>query len=209
MQCAGLWTLFRPRCEADVPGSPSSQRRSPRRRSSSRSRWPTTSAASRSTPITQRRRTPCIRATTPATTGPRARPPRESSCQALRRRTPRRPICYGSNIDKNPAAAGQSALIGDGNSDSRFRTVETEQNMVSPAGKSPDDQWPVKPGNVHAKDDFSHAYTHASAVDSPVRRRLRRRRRRAASRRSRGRQRGQPLLGLRVHEERARRTSPT
>ena len=74
---------------------------------------------------------------------------------------------YGSNIDKNPAAAGQSALIGDGNSDSRFRTVETEQNMVSPAGKSPDDQWPVKPGNVHAKDDFSHAYTHASVADSP------------------------------------------
>ncbi len=39
--------------------------------------------------------------------------------------------------------------------------------MVSPAGKSPDDQWPVQPGNVHAKDDFSHAYVHASAVDSP------------------------------------------
>ena len=34
--------------------------------------------------------------------------------------------------------------------------------MVSPAGKSPDDKWPVKPGNVHAKDDFSHAYVHAS-----------------------------------------------
>ena len=74
---------------------------------------------------------------------------------------------YGSNIDKNPAAGGTSALIGDGNSDSRFRSIETEQNMVSPAGKSPDDKWPVKPGNVHAKDDFSHAYTHASVVDSP------------------------------------------
>jgi hypothetical protein len=74
---------------------------------------------------------------------------------------------YGSNIDKNPAAAGPSTLIGDGSSDSRFRNVETEQNMVSPAGKSPDDKWPVKPGNVHGKDDFSHAYVHASAVDSP------------------------------------------
>ena len=74
---------------------------------------------------------------------------------------------YGSNIDKNPAAAGTSALIGDGNSDSRFRNVETEQNQVSPAGKSPDDKWPLKPGNVHAKDDFSHAYVHASVVDSP------------------------------------------
>jgi hypothetical protein len=74
---------------------------------------------------------------------------------------------YGSNIDKNPAAAGTSALIGDGNSDSRFRNVESEQNMVSPAGKSPDDKWPVKAGNVHAKDDFSHAYVHSSVVDSP------------------------------------------
>jgi hypothetical protein len=74
---------------------------------------------------------------------------------------------YGSNIDKNPAAGGVSALIGDGNSDSRFRSQEPEQNGVSPAGKSPDDQWPVKPTNVHAKDDFSHAYTHASVVDSP------------------------------------------
>jgi hypothetical protein len=74
---------------------------------------------------------------------------------------------YGSNIDKNPAAAGTSALIGDGNSDSRFRTQEPEQNGVSPAGKSPDDKWPVKPTNVHAKDDFSHAYVHASVTDSP------------------------------------------
>jgi hypothetical protein len=74
---------------------------------------------------------------------------------------------YGSNIDKNPAAGGTSALIGDGNSDSRFKNLEPEQNGVSPAGKSPDDKWPVKPVNVHAKDDFSHAYVHASVVDSP------------------------------------------
>jgi SdrD B-like domain len=74
---------------------------------------------------------------------------------------------YGSNIDKNPAAVGPSVLIGDGNSDSKFNNQEPEENQVSPAGKSPDDKWPVKPGNVHAKDDFSHAYVHASTVDSP------------------------------------------
>ena len=74
---------------------------------------------------------------------------------------------YGSNIDKNPAAGGTSTLIGDGSSDSRFRNQEREQNGVSPAGKSPDDKWSVKPTNVHAKDDFSHAYAHASVVDSP------------------------------------------
>jgi hypothetical protein len=74
---------------------------------------------------------------------------------------------YGSNIDKNPAAVGPSVLIGDGNSDSKFNNQEPEQNGVSPAGKSPDDKWPVKPTNVHAKDDFSHAYVHASTVDSP------------------------------------------
>jgi hypothetical protein len=74
---------------------------------------------------------------------------------------------YGSDIDKNPSAAGVSTLIGDGNSDSRFTGLEEEQNQVSPAGKTPDDIWPVKPGNVHAKDDFSHAYVHASVVDSP------------------------------------------
>jgi hypothetical protein len=75
--------------------------------------------------------------------------------------------CYGSNIDKNPSADGPSALICDGNSDSNLDTLEPEQNVVSPSGKSPDDVWPVKPGNVRAKNDFSHAYTHASLVDSP------------------------------------------
>ena len=73
---------------------------------------------------------------------------------------------YGSNIDKNPALE-PSALIGDGNSSPTFRTQEPEQNIVSPAGKSPDDVWPVKPGNVRPKNDFSHAYAQASLVDSP------------------------------------------
>jgi hypothetical protein len=75
--------------------------------------------------------------------------------------------CYGSNIDKNATASGTAALICDGNSDSRLTSIEPEQNIVSPAGKSPDDVWPVKPGNVRPKNDFSHAYVHANAVDSP------------------------------------------
>jgi hypothetical protein len=74
---------------------------------------------------------------------------------------------YGSNIDQNPAASGASALIGDGNSDTRFRSTEPEQNAVSPSGKSPDDVWPIGPSNVRPKNDFSHAYVHASVVDSP------------------------------------------
>jgi hypothetical protein len=72
--------------------------------------------------------------------------------------------CYDSDIDKN---LEPSTLICDGNSDSRFRTIEPEQNIVSPSGKTPDDVWPVKPGNVRPKNDFSHAYVHASTVDSP------------------------------------------
>jgi hypothetical protein len=75
--------------------------------------------------------------------------------------------CYGSNIDKNPSATGSSALICDGNSDSKLSGVEPEQNVVSPSGKSPDDVWPVQPGNVRPKNDFSHAYVHANSVDSP------------------------------------------
>jgi hypothetical protein len=75
--------------------------------------------------------------------------------------------CYGSNIDKNPSAVGPSALICDGNSDSNLDSLEPEQNIVSPSGKSPDDVWPVKPGNVRPKNDFSHAYVHANSVDSP------------------------------------------
>jgi SdrD B-like protein len=75
--------------------------------------------------------------------------------------------CYGSNIDKNTNAGGVSALICDGNSDTKFKASEPEQNIVSPSGKSPDDVWPIKPGNVRPKNDFSHAYVHASVVDSP------------------------------------------
>ena len=72
--------------------------------------------------------------------------------------------CYGSNIDKN---LEPSTLICDGNSDHVFDAAEPEQNVVSPSGKTPDDIWPIKPGNVRPKNDFSHAYTHASTVDSP------------------------------------------
>ena len=72
--------------------------------------------------------------------------------------------CYGSSVDKS---LEPSTMICDGSSDSRFRTVEPEQNIVSPSGKTPDDVWPIKPGNVRPKNDFSHAYVHAQAVDSP------------------------------------------
>jgi hypothetical protein len=72
--------------------------------------------------------------------------------------------CYGSNVDK---VLEPSTLICDGNSDTKFKVTEPEQNIVSPSGKTPDDVWPVKPGNVRPKNDFSHAYVHASTVDSP------------------------------------------
>ena len=75
--------------------------------------------------------------------------------------------CYGSRVDKNTSATGPSSLICDGNSDSKFRNSEPELNVVSPSGKTPDDIWPVKSGNVRPKNDFSHAYVHASLADSP------------------------------------------
>jgi hypothetical protein len=74
--------------------------------------------------------------------------------------------CYGSNIDFGDAS-GTAALICDGNSDPKFKNVEAEQNIVSPSGKTPDDQWPVKPGNVRPKNDFSHAYVYTRTADSP------------------------------------------
>ena len=74
--------------------------------------------------------------------------------------------CYGSNVDQ--AGAGLlSAFICDGQSDTAFRTTEPEQNIVSPSGKTPDDKWPVRVGNVRAKNDFSHAYVQATLIDSP------------------------------------------
>jgi hypothetical protein len=73
--------------------------------------------------------------------------------------------CYGSNIDFG-GAGGTAALICDGNSDKAFKT-SPEQNIVSPSGKTPDDLWPVKPGNVRPKNDFSHAYVYTKAADSP------------------------------------------
>ena len=72
--------------------------------------------------------------------------------------------CYGSHIDQ---VLAPSTVICDGNSDTKFKNIEPEQNIVSPSGKTPDDVWPVKPGNVRPKNDFSHAYVHAATVDSP------------------------------------------
>src|SRR2546425_1922949 len=46
--------------------------------------------------------------------------------------------CYGSNVDLGTITSGAAAFICDGNSDSKFRSSEPEQNIVSPSGKSPD-----------------------------------------------------------------------
>ena len=66
--------------------------------------------------------------------------------------------CYGSNIYENPAISGNPSIVCDGNSDSKFTATEPELNVVSPAGKTQDEVWPITPGNNPAKDDFSHAY---------------------------------------------------
>jgi hypothetical protein len=73
--------------------------------------------------------------------------------------------CYGQNVYRG-TAAGTASFICDGNSDSRLRAF-TEQNIVSPSGKSPDASWPIKPGNVRPKNDFSHAYVYARTAHSP------------------------------------------
>ena len=80
--------------------------------------------------------------------------------------TPDFPNCYGSNVSRIQAA-GPSAFICVGNSDTKFKNTQPEQNIVSPSGKTPDDVWPVKPGNVRPKNDFSHAYTNGVFLDSP------------------------------------------
>jgi SdrD B-like domain len=72
--------------------------------------------------------------------------------------------CYGSEIH---SVVQPSTVICDGNSDSKFRTTQPEQTIVSPSGKTQDDVWPIKPGNVRPKNDFSHAYVHANLADSP------------------------------------------
>jgi len=75
--------------------------------------------------------------------------------------------CYGSNVDLGTIVTGAAAFICDGNSDSKFRNSEPEQNIVSPSGKSPDASYPIKPGNVRPKNDFSHAYSLSSIASSP------------------------------------------
>jgi len=75
--------------------------------------------------------------------------------------------CYDSNVDVTAVVTGAAAFICDGNSDSKLKGIQPEQNVVSPSGKTPDDQLPVKPGNVRPKNDFSHAYALSAAADSP------------------------------------------
>jgi hypothetical protein len=72
--------------------------------------------------------------------------------------------CYGSEIH---SVLLPSTVICDGNSDSKFKNTQPEQTIVSPSGKTPDAVWPIKPGNVRPKNDFSHAYVHANLADSP------------------------------------------
>src|SRR5262245_829963 len=75
--------------------------------------------------------------------------------------------CYGSNIFLGGAvSAASSAFICDGNSDPKLKAFP-EKNIVSPSGKTPDASWPIKPGNVRPKNDFSHAYVYTKTAHSP------------------------------------------
>ena len=80
--------------------------------------------------------------------------------------------CYGSNVAPNPSSGGLASFLCDGSSDSSFdgnggdTVIEPEQNIVGPGGKQTSDTWPVKPGGVTAKDDFSHAYSFFRYADS-------------------------------------------
>lgn len=75
--------------------------------------------------------------------------------------------CYNSNIDVNPDIEGAAAVICDGTSDPGFKAVEKENSIVSPSGKTPDDVWPIKPGNNTPKNDVTHGYTLIREFDSP------------------------------------------
>jgi hypothetical protein len=73
--------------------------------------------------------------------------------------------CYGSTIFRG-LAPGAAAFVCDGSSDSKLSAFP-EQNIVSPSGKTPDASWPIKPGNVRPKNDFSHAYIYGKTAHSP------------------------------------------
>ena len=75
--------------------------------------------------------------------------------------------CYSSTISVNPTINGAAGVICDGTSDSGFRTLEPEASIVSPAGKTPDDVWSIKPGNNTPKNDVTHGYTLIREFDSP------------------------------------------
>lgn len=80
--------------------------------------------------------------------------------------------CYNSNIDFVAGADAVLDFICDGHSDSKFSgrgaslANEPEKNIVSPAGKTLDDVWPIKTGNNTPKDDFTHAYNAFVYADS-------------------------------------------
>ena len=74
--------------------------------------------------------------------------------------------CYNSNIDVTPASdlGGTAIMFCDGNADSAFSgtggAIDSERKLsvVSPSGKTQDNVYPVTPGSVPGKNDFSHAY---------------------------------------------------
>ena len=74
------------------------------------------------------------------------------------------PDCYGSDIYTNASIDGAQTFICDGHSSNKFS--EAENNIVSPAGKTPEDIWPIKAGNNSPKNEFSHAYAMFRLGDS-------------------------------------------
>ncbi len=68
------------------------------------------------------------------------------------------PDCYDSDISLDPGLNGAATLICDGTSNSTFDDVENEENIVSPSGQTPDDEWPISGGNNTPKNDITHGY---------------------------------------------------
>ena len=75
--------------------------------------------------------------------------------------------CYNSTITVNSAIDGAAGVVCDGTSDPAFKSLEPENSIVSPAGKTPDAVWPIKPGNNTPKNDVTHGYTLIREFDSP------------------------------------------
>jgi len=66
--------------------------------------------------------------------------------------------CYDDDISIDPNVEGVATLICDGTSDSVFSAIQAENNIVSPSGQTPHDEWPISTGNNTPKNDISHGY---------------------------------------------------